>query len=451
MRIRHPQIDTKKLINILPIFLVFLVAIMLRFGLSPQGFHVDIFSNAGWGEWIYQNGTLGFYENNVWVYSWPTQPPLVSILYGLSAGLYETVLELLRQSTNFIVRFHLAPGHMVWWFNFVIWFDNPLTLEIPFPVGYLMSIKSIAILADIAITSFVYWIARKEGRRALLWSAVYLFSPFTWYLSALWGQYDGVAYMFALTAFLSLVKLPVFSPLLFAVSVSLKPTTILFLPLFAWVYFKRRPKTKSVVVGIAVSAVFTYLSIKVFAPSDVVIFIREVLVPKILFKSEFRVSTNAYNFWHIFTLDKAIVDNTKFLLLPARVWGIFAYTVLNIIGFKIIKKVSFKNVLCAMFVVGAGSWLFLTGMLDRYYFAGVTTGLFVVLYYPKLFKYWLIASLVFWMNLYRQWWYPEMFEPLKQVLIARSGLVGVFLSLVNVGVYISMARYVLLDYFGKSK
>jgi hypothetical protein len=424
----------------LPVFLIFLSAAVLRFAISPIEFHVDMFSNAGWGEWIHKNGPMGFYENSIWVYSWPTQPPLVSLLYGLTSSLYFWTLELLRQSANIIVKYHLAPGHMVWWFNFVIWFDNPLSSEIWFPYGFLISIKSIAIMADIVIAGIIFWLAKKLERNPVIWSAIYLFSPFTWYLSALWGQYDQVAYLFTLSSFMLLIKMPGLSPLLMAISISLKPTTVIFAPLYLWMYLKRKPQVKTIFFGVITSILFTYFTLLVFTSDNLIVFIKEVLIPKIILKSEFRVSTNAYNFWHILTLGKALGHNTRFLFLPAKTWGLMAFALINIKTFMYVKKLNYKNIFISMFVIGAGSWLFMTNMLERYFFAGVVGGLFVTMYQPRLFKYWIIMSLIFWVNLFKGWWFPESFSFLKNAMTVNNGIAGLFLSLANVSVYIIMTR-----------
>lgn len=435
----------------LPISIIFSLAIALRFALSPTGFHVDIFSNAAWGEWIGENGPLGFYNNNIWVYSWPTQPPLVNLLYGFTHNLYLWFLELLRQSANVIVKYHLAPGHMLWWFKFVIWFDNPLSTEIWFPYGFLVSIKAIAIIADLAIAALIAWLAKSLKRNPIIWSAIYLFSPFTWYLSALWGQYDQLAYLFALTSFLSLIKLPGISPLLMAISISLKPTTIIFAPLYLWLYVKRKPKTKAILFGAATSLLFTYSTLRAFTTGSIILFIKEVLIPKIIFKSEFRVSTNAYNFWHILTLDKAMGDTTKFLFLPAKIWGLLAFTIINIKTFKHTKTLNYKNIFSSLFIIGAGGWLFMTNMLDRYFFAGVVGGLFVTIYQPKLFKYWLVASLIFCLNLFRGWWFPDSFLFLKDAITANNGIAGLFLSIANVLVCLIMIKNVVKDWARDNK
>jgi len=340
---------------------------------------------------------------------------------------------------------------MIWWFDFVIWFDNPLSTEIWFPYGFLISIKSIPILADIVIAAIIYWISKRQKKNPLFWSGVYLFSPFTWYLSSLWGQYGQVAYLFALAAFLLTFSLPTLSPLLMAVSISLKPTTLILTPLLLWIYLKRKPKKEVFILGSLLAVVFVFFTIQPFIVNNPLLFIKEVLIPKILLKAEFRVSTNAYNFWHIFTLDKALSHNTKFLWLPAKVWGYLAFTIINIKSFILLKKLNFKNMFNALFIVSAGSWLFLTNMNERYFFLGVASGLFASLYKPKLFKYWIIMSLIYWLNLYRQWWFPEFLSPLKNALSAKGGFVGMVISAVNVYLYLKMTSIISISSKGEKQ
>src|SRR3989304_7936565 len=110
-----------------------------------------------------------------------------------------------------------------------------------------------------------------------------------------------------------------------------------------------------------------------------------------------------------------------------------------------IKSLNYKTIFNSLFIIGAGSWLFLTNMLDRYFFAGVVGGLFVTMHHPKLFKYWLITSLIFGLNLYRGWWFPESLGFVKHALIDGNGIAGFFLSIANVWIYLIMAKNILRD------
>jgi hypothetical protein len=266
--------------------LIFLFSFFFRLYLSTKTNHVDIYTNAAWGEWIGENGPKGFYENNIWVYSWPTQPPLVNLVYGASNDLYKFFLELLRDSANTIVKYHLAPGHMVWWFNFVIWFDNPLTTEIWFPVGYLSTIKLFPILADLGIAFLIFYVAKiSKSKNLLLWPSVYLFSPFSFYLSSLWGQYDQVSFLFLLASFLLLYKKQfLLSPLALSFSLGLKPTSLIFLPFYLFLYLKIKQKPLQFVLGILLALLLQYLTVKVFTDEKVIPYFTERLVPIVFYK-----------------------------------------------------------------------------------------------------------------------------------------------------------------------
>ena len=227
------------------LFLVLFIALVFRLIISPWPLHVDLLSHAEWGEQIFKHGTKGFYEQSIWTYSWPTQPPLASYMNGLERNIYQFLLELFRNIGHTIVKYHLAPWYMRWWFAFTIWFDQAkYSVEVGYPIGYFMSIKLLPILADLGIATVLYKVAKKKSKKPLLWSTIYLFSPFSWYLSSLWGQNDQISFLFLLLAFFfeSQRRLPVLTPLLFAISVALKPTSLIFSPFFLFVYLKNHHK-----------------------------------------------------------------------------------------------------------------------------------------------------------------------------------------------------------------
>lgn len=428
--------------------LIILLALVFRFTISPLVLHVDLLSNAEWGQWIYENGTKGFFENSIWTYSWPTQPPLANLLFGFERHLYQWFLELFRNIGHTIVAYHLAPGHMRWWFSFTIWFDQAkFDPVIVFPKGYIATMKLLPILADIGIATILYWLAEKVRKgRGEVFSTLYLFSPFSWYLSAYWGQTDQLAFIFVILSFILEFqrKFTPFTPLLFATGVLIKPTSLVLAPLFAWTYIRNGHKRSDLLLALALVLIIFWISTAVFSGvnnlTNTPIYWKDLLVSKIFLKSEFRVSTNAFNFWRILIGNKALSDQTPILLIPARIWGLAAYGLFNFVAFKLVKKIDLKSGFVALFVVSAGSFLFMTNMLDRYFFAGIVSGLFVCVYYPRLLKYWVILSLIYWLNLFNQWWHPEWLELLEVILRWQGGLVTRMLAFVNVLIFLAMAR-----------
>lgn len=423
--------------------LIFILALALRLTLSPLAFHVDILSFAGWGQWIYLHGPMGFYENSTWIYSWPTQPPFVNLIYGFDNWLYVFLLQMFRDIANIIVRFHLAPGHMIWWFSFTKWFDTAkVSGESVFTIGYLSTIKMLPALADLGIAGLIYWITKtsKKVKRPPLWAAVYLFSPFAFYLSSLWGQYDQFAF---LPVFLALIleankKVPVITPFLFALGIAIKPTSILILPFFIYIYFKNYHKKTEIIISLVLIAVLYFITTKVFTNQDIYTFSSTTLYDKIFLKSASRLSTNSFNFWRIFQKTGGEPSDFRFLFIPANIWSVVAFIILNIIAFKKAATITIKNVFSGAFIVSAGSWLFMTNMLERYFFAGIVTGLVVTIFNPKAFKYWLILSLIFVINLYSGWWFPEFLTPLRLALIWQGGILTKFLALTNIFLFLKI-------------
>jgi hypothetical protein len=168
---------------------IIFLGLLLRLILAPVFYHLDILSQAYWGEWIYNNGTKEFYSNSTWVYSWPTQPPLVNLTYAAGFWLYINSLEWFRFASHYIVP-HLAPGHMLWYFDFVKWYTDAQYPESYLKLGFFIAIKFIAIVADLLIGLVIFLMLKKENvSQALLLSMVYIFSPFSFYISALWGQH----------------------------------------------------------------------------------------------------------------------------------------------------------------------------------------------------------------------------------------------------------------------
>lgn len=426
------------------IFLILFLGFVLRLWLSPIGFHWDILSIAYWGEWIHHFGTRGFYSNNVWVYSWPTQPPLVNLLYAYCHILYVQLLEFFRWASSYVLP-HLAPGHMLWWFDFVKWFDSAQYPESYLKIGYLMTIKLLGELADVFIALVLYLTARKENKKwALILAAIYLFSPFSFYLSSLWGQYDQISFLFMLISFLAILKnKSVLAPALFAISFSLKPTSLIFIPLFLWIYFLKKPKTWEILVGGIIALIALILPTWFFSNRNFFDFVSNDLISKIFYKADFRLTTNAFNFWRIFVANRPEAQTWPFLFIPANIWGLSVFFILHAISFILPKQKSFKTFFASLFLIGTGGWMFLTTMLDRYVFAGIVAGLFLCIYERKLLKYWLILSLIFWINQFHGFWFPPLFKPLQNLLMFNDEIFTRVLAIANVAVFLRMAQLII--------
>ncbi|MBI2590569.1 MAG: hypothetical protein HYW33_01670 [Candidatus Blackburnbacteria bacterium] len=412
--------------------------------MSPLAFHADLLTLAEWGQWIYEHSSQEFYANRVWIYAWPTQTPLFNLILKFNYYLYFDKLTWLFSYVSAVLQNHnILPGFELWSRNFVNWWGHSFYSDTPFTWGQLIAIKIPVILADLLIGLLVWrTVLKTHMARPLLWTAVYLFSPFSWYLSSVWGQYDQVSVLFLLLAFilafsessLSFLAMP-----FLAASVAVKPTTLIFVPLFVFILFIKKVKPIYIVAGLLSAAVVLFAPLVQFTHDNVLHFALNDLKRIVFDKSEMRLTTNSFNFWHIFVGNKALGQNAKFLLIPANIWGYLSVAILNVWAVKKLKIRSLENLFLAIFIVGFGSWLFLTNMLERYILGGIVAGFLLTIYRPQLLKYWLILSAIFLLNLYHGFWFPHL-PFLQSVLKVNEGVLTRFLSLLNVILFFIFLR-----------
>lgn len=419
------------------ILLLLIASFVFRLSIAALGYHVDIFSNAAWGEWIYRNGAATYYTNTLWIYSWPTQPPLINLLYGFNYFLYfDIFLRIFRHTSHVIENFQFLQNNLAWFITYVEWFGMKSYSDTPFTNGFLITMKYIPIVADLAIAVVLYMIAKLWNvQKALLYPFLYLFLPFSWYISALWGQYDQAGFLFTLLAFISLLNRRAMysTPLLLAIGIAIKPTAILFIPIFIYIYFKQKPSMLHILIGLASTAALFIITTQPFTTKDIFTFTTQDLTRIIFGKSETRVTTNSFNFWRILIGNTALNDGSALMgIIPYKFFGYTAFVILNFLAIRQLKHMTMKSLSVALFIVGTGSFLFMTNMLERYIFAGIVFGLLAAMFYRNVLKYWLALSVIFLLNLYHGWWYPEQLTILKNALLWQDGLLTRLLSLVNV-------------------
>lgn len=398
---------------------IFGLLILARIALVPFGFHGDIIVQAGWGKWIFDHGMRGFYENNVWIYGWPNQPPIISWIYGQCFHLYDAIYTGMILLGNFIASHRLGASYIPWFYEFADWWGNAKYIDTPFKVAELMTMKIPSIVADGVLAFVIYKFVGKLG------TIIYLLSPFVWYDSAIWGQHDQFGYLFLILSFWLLVskKNMWLVPTLMAISILIKPTSFIFGPLLLWVALRDKNTIKNIIVGSAITLGLYFVFVTLISTFDFVTF--NVLLQRQMFaKGEFWTWVNTFNGWRIIT--PYLTDYRQNILgINLRIWGFIMFGIVNVFAIKIAKKRDWNNVLKAVFIVGSGGWMVMTSMHERYLFAAVVTGLILAMKNKKLFKYWLILSLIFWINMFNGWWYPESFGWLKEILIWGNTMDGI--------------------------
>jgi Gpi18-like mannosyltransferase len=429
---------------------IIILGIILRICLSPLAFHGDIIMQAGWGKWIYEHGMRGFYENNVWIYGWPNHPPIVSWFYGLGFHIYHWLYTSFIVTGSFIAGHHLGANHLKWFYQFVQWWGNAKYSDTPFKFGELISMKLLTIVGDAIVAYIIYRIVRTKA--SLNWSrlaaAVYLLSPFAWYESGVWGQNDQLGLIFLLGAFWFLVskKRAWLAPILMAISVLVKPTAFIFGPLFLWIAVKDKKTIKQIIGGGILAGLGYFLLVTAISPVNFWQFNIN-LQRQMFVKGEMWTWVNTFNWWRIIT--PYLTDYRKlFLGISLKIWGYILFAGLNILAFKISRKRNWNGVLKAIFIISAGGWMAMVTMHERYLFTAMVTGLILAMQNRKLLKYWIPLSLIFVVNMYNGWWWPDSVNWLKNILTwgnFMDGPVPKILAVINLGLMIMIVRKLFIS------
>lgn len=424
------------------LFLLFFFAFIFRLILTPSVFHADLVTMASWGKWIYFHGFYNFYDNNVWIFVWPNHPPLISFLYGASFWLYEWLNTAFVNIGTFIAIHHLGAAHIPWFYKFITWFHSSMYALTEYTSGQLMTLKLLPIISDLLVGLAVYKIAMTKAPKwlALMFSAIYLFSPFSWYESGLWGQNDQLGFVAMLVSFLLLLgKSSFLSPVVFLISAGLKPTSLILTPFFIFFACKDKKQTINFLIGCAISLVLYFVLARLISSRTVWDFSMQ-LKTRLMARDEFWTWVNTFNFWRVVTGYLTNVTDT-FIFIPYKIWGYIIFGFFNIVAFLVSRKRNIKNLLTSLFILTFSGWLFLVTMHERYLFPAVVLGLILSIYERRLLKYWIVLSLLFFINMYNGWWFPGFLGFLKTILTwgnFMDGVVPKILAAVNVFLFFKM-------------
>ena len=159
-------------------------------------------------------------------------------------------------------------------------------------------------------------------------------------------------------------------------------------------------------------------------------------------KNDWATWRNVFNFWRLVTGSQTD-SRILFLGISYQIWGYLLFGIINLYAFLTNRKLEFWSILRALFIISFGGWLFMTTMHERYLFTAVVSGLLLTIRYPKLFVWWLIFSLVFWLNLYNDWFEPGSWVLVKNFLTWPNELfMAKFLSVIMIALFFIMTRLI---------
>jgi len=337
------------------------LGLLLRLVLSIQIYSGDVNNHISWGKDIVENGTSGIYEREFaerYGTMTPTYPPIPLAFFTPSYFLYDYVY---KTSWKLNLEYPMFPS------NFIFFLEDQDTLP--------AFLKLPSIFADLFLAVVVFVFVKKilkgKEKSALLFASLVLFNPAFMYSSAYWGQIESTPLVFLMLSFYFLMfsKRAYYTAIFMTLALLTKQTTIIFIPIFAIIYFKKYGLTTSI-KGFVLSLFVFFLAFLPFYKSGNII-----TFPYLTYWNKIQtgsgsdyVTDHAFNMWALLTGLGKISDSTRFALSTYRVWGyllfigLFAATLPKLA----IKKINKQGVLLVGTIIAIGAFLFLTRMHSRY-------------------------------------------------------------------------------------
>ena len=369
---------------------IILAALILRIFLSFLTWHPDVNNHVDWGIRFWQYGAKDYYSANVWSYTWPNQPPGTIYIYAGITKLYDFVFSIFWWIN---LKIPLFPSDVIFYLESNLY---PALLKLP------------SMLADLGIAYLIYKsVADKKIARfgVVLW----LVNPIVWYNSSLWGQTDSLIAFFVFLAFYLLKKnKPELSLLSYALSVYIKVSLLIFIPIYVYLFIKEKYKptiyVKSVILVLLVVVGLTVP----FAKGNPLVWLYDLYQNKIFAQQLQVITANAFNIW---TTIASIHEKPQTLYLGPltyRMWGTLSFILSYLVLIFFFIKSKAKDVYFTLSLIAFSSFMLMTNMHERYLYPFFPFFTAVTVSNKKLLKVYIIVSIISLLNLYNFWWYPKI-------------------------------------------
>ncbi len=274
-------------------------------------------------------------------------------------------------------------------------------------------------LSDFLIALFIFFLARKKGKKAekaFLFSSLYFFNPITFLNSTFWGQMEAVFTLLIVISLYLLAKNRIYySVIVLVISVFFKPYSIILVPLFFVVILRRYYRDKiSLFKKIFISSIIGFMStyalhvpfvLKSFSNKS----IWNILVAPIIFswqRLQFAVdayaftSVNAFNFWGTFGFFQS--DKKMLLGISLKAYGSLIFLAALAIILYFIWR-SQEQDYYIIFLAGAVAFLslfcFITRAHERHLYPFFALLVVALLYQKKFLVSYVILSFIYCVNL----------------------------------------------------
>lgn len=418
------------------IYKILIFAFIFRAILAFIVWHPDLNNHVDWGIRFWQYGPGDFYKQNVWSFSWPNQPPGTMLIFASIRKLFEGMFNFFWW---FNVNIPIFPS------NIMLFFEERL---------YQALLKLPAILADLGIAYliFAFWESRKKGLPAgkagivgFFGANLFLWNPVIWYNSSIWGQTDATINFFGIFAvFLLLKKKLVFSFASLLVSLFIKASLLILGPILLLTALKQDHRRSAWVLGIALPLILIGALTIPFSRGEPFSWLFELYKDKVFGWQLHLITANAFNFWAALTGIHEQKDNLFWGPLTFNLWGyvLFGAALLLLLK-KLYRKFDERNVIWVAALSFFASFVFLTGMHERYLYPIFPLMTLIVARERKWLSIFLVLSGIHLLNLYNFWWYPRA-EWLIEVVSFGDRILprilGVVVTIIFLYMYFSFLR-----------
>ncbi len=411
------------------LWVLFVLGLLVRLSVLFLDYSFDVNNHIVWAKDVIERGLQNFYEtqsSEVYAVHYPNYPPLAIFLFTALYPLQSLVFK------------------FIWWINLhVPLFPSPLVFFTESRMFLAGLMKLPAIAADIGITWLTIAYARKlipkDHRFHAIAASLILFNPAFFYNSAYWGQIDVIPLFFTLLSFyfLSFTQRYLLSSLFLIVAFLVKPTVLVFLPIYTIFFIKKFKLLQSLKVLLLSQVIFLLAFIpfngtgwNIFTPY--LIYFRNILEAQSL---PF-VTNGALNAWIFITGFEGIRDTAIFFNgLSYRMVGylLTALFFTVIVYFFTRKKDTKTALMYAAGLCALAGFLFLTKMHERYLLLPLPFLLLATFKDRRILPWFLVLSVTSFLNLYHSWPVPRinlLFSSLQYSFIYSS------LALINVVVFV---------------
>ena len=425
------------------LFFLFLLGLVIRLSIIFYDYSWDVNNHMVWAKDLLARGPQNFYEtqsSNVFAWLTPNYPPLAILIFMM-----------MRLLNPLIHSFY-------WWLNLHISFiPSNLIFFLEKTVFLAALMKIPAILTDLGVAYIVYLFAKKivpkNIKTQMIGVSLILFNPAFIFNSALWGQIDSIPIFFVLLSiyFLLYTKWSVISATMFTLALLVKPTALIFLPIYILLFIKKFGFKRSIMSLFIINIIFYFFFLP-FMRGKNILYPYETYIGKILAAQSLPYVTNgAFNFWVLITGFKGIKDIAPFFLnVSYRLFGYMVVGVINIFAilcFIRSKKIT-EDFFMALFVTAFAAFLFLTKMHERYSLLPLVFLLLFSLKKTKFFTLFILLSMISFINHYHNWAVPRIEFIMK---IIDSMPFVYFISLMNVVIFFYLLWSFFLSIFSSRK